>query len=110
MSSYFDEADSAVNEGDLENALAVEKRVVTEVLDISGDPEFPADLRDRIVGCIAKQALADDPGWFEMMGSSQLLGSLHSVFHEVARRRITTRFGLLYDHPAYMLEARKEEK
>lgn len=106
MSSYFDDADADVNGGDLSNALNVERRIVADVLDVSSDWEFPADARGWIETWIKDQALANDPRMFEVVGS-RLIGSLHSVFHDVAARRIETRFGLLTDHPAYMLVARR---
>ena len=44
------------------------------------------------------------------MRGSQLIASLHSAFHEVASRRIDTRFGLLSDDPEGILKRRDAER
>lgn len=39
---------------------------------------------------------------------SELVETMHSIFHEVASRRIMTRFGMLNDHPRSILDRRDE--
>lgn len=134
MTDYFDTADREVREclvapnpnGLLTDDLyvsrvaEVEGRVVREVLLCTGDREFPDDLREKILNCIVKRGLVDFAGklrdppnadavdYATTVHSSDLLGSLHSLFHEVARRRIYTRFGPWSDSPSGNLYRRDD--
>jgi len=125
MSSYFDERQGWVGDIGLGvtgeaflNAVAdIEDPVVEAVNLVTGDREFPEDLRQRIQGTIAIHALRPSPG-LEPSGRtkdrvkacrlSTLLSTLHSDFHEVASRRVETRFGLLGDNPEDILKRRRQ--
>ena len=117
MSSYFDAAARAVREaGDhepsdaefLESVVEIERQMFREITAVTGDREFPDDLRQKMLGAFAVESLYQ-PGrvpvpekareYVLMMRSSRVLDSLHELFHELARRRIVTRFGWLSDSP-----------
>lgn len=124
MSSYFDELSSKMREQQnlppeqfLDFARALEDQVVAEVSLVTGDREFPEDLREAIQRVIATQHLypRDSPLFSKQVEDelllfrrSNLFESLHDLFHVVARRRIETRFGLLYDSPSGILKLREE--
>ena len=116
MTSYFDDLRtevrniSTVSQNDAEFLLDVEeieRGVIRDVNYITGDREFPEDLREKIQGLIAvhrTQVMRDEPPTRARelnlrMRRSQLLQELHSAFHEVGFRRIKTRFGVLSDNP-----------
>lgn len=115
MTDYFDKAEREVRErtagGDepLHAARTVEARVVRDVLLCTGDREFPDDLREKILTRIVASGLVDYSGkprtnaeaedYASSTRSSDLLGRLHSLFHELARRRHPTRFGPWSDSP-----------
>jgi hypothetical protein len=126
MSSYFDELDSHVFElvrghtgtdaAILSLVADIEDAVMATVYAAILDKEFPGDLRLRAIGVMRDWALRGDPAaprspvlndeprrWFLSVRYSRLLSELHSFFHDVARRRIQTRFGLLFDSPAGMV-------
>lgn len=116
MSSYFDEAQREVAD-DFSSIAAVEKRVIRDVLLVTGDREFPDDLREAIVGEIAVyryETFNDDlpptrgHDMDEVSRMSHLIERLHERFHELARRGIVTRFGRLSDRPSGILAAREE--
>lgn len=124
MSSYFDNASSDVHncaslpERDLvETVKGIENKVVHDCLLATGDREFPDDLRQKIVGHIALFTLGygemtpSEKGidWLKSVKNSRLINLLHEDFHEVARRRIQTRFGLLSDNPANIVARRDSE-
>lgn len=98
----------------LAKVAAIEAPVIETVRRVASDHEFPADLRQKIVATIASEAVVDTKGlpgrqeakdyaWAVKM--SGLLEALHSLFHQVASRRIRTRFGLLSDSPRAILKA-----
>src|SRR5229473_1519735 len=122
MSNYFDDLDKQVHqinfqfEGDVydvnafvEEVARLEDKVIEVISLVVGDREFPDDLRQRILGIIAIHRLRGIPdvdkggfhavarGFTEQLRRSALFSQLHSAFHDVARRRIRTRFGLLLD-------------
>ena len=116
MTSYFDDLRtevrniSTVSQNDAEFLLSLEEiehGVIRDVNYITGDREFPEDLREKIQGLIAvhrTQVMRDEPPTRARelnlrMRRSQLLQELHSAFHEVGFRRIKTRFGVLSDNP-----------
>jgi hypothetical protein len=122
MTAYFDELRAevaAIDAADTKAWLArlgdIERRVVGEVRLVTGDREFPDDLRELILGAIATKAvfalgpeLPPTPRAVEyarVTRSSDLLETLHSLFHRLAARRIVTRFGLLSDSPRAILSA-----
>lgn len=126
MTDYFDnverEARNAARSSNdpVAAAAAVEARVVRTVLLCTGDREFPDDLRERILTCITATGLVDYAGkprsgilrnedaedYVKVTRSSDLLGRLHSLFHELARRRHQTRFGPWSDSPEGSLHRR----
>lgn len=126
MTDYFDTAerearDAARSSDDPALAIAaIEARVVRTILLCTGDREFPDDLRERILTCITATGLVDyagEPrsgihrneeaeGYAKATRSSDLLGNLHSLFHELARRRHQTRFGPWSDSPEGSLHRR----
>ena len=94
----------------------IERRVVEEVQLVTGDREFPEDLRERILLVIATRAVYDlSPAvparqepveYAATTKTSDLLETLHSLFHQLAARRVETRFGRLSDSPRAILNAR----
>lgn len=118
MSSYFDDLDSKVT--DLSKICNTPETFVTAVVALEedvlrfvnlaiGDREFPDDLREKIQEKIAAYRLKDlsKEGAFQekpvrylvAMRENRLFSELHSVFHEVASRQHTAKFGLLFDNP-----------
>lgn len=134
MSSYFDTIMSEFRdisflpeEEFLARATEIETRVIREVSLTTGDKEFPADLREKIQTCIAVNAYDYDKyatpqprqrripinesakNWLLTMRYSRMCEALHSLFHELAGRRIHHRFGgLFFDNPAAFLKQRDD--
>jgi hypothetical protein len=121
MSRYFDALARRVNEGPtdpldfLEHVRDIEAGVFVNVSRLVGDREFPNDLRERVLGVFATRAVhqpyplpAPQEAEEEVraLRYSPCLEALHDAFHDVARRRVETRFGLLSDHPGHDLERR----
>lgn len=120
MTAYFDDLRAEVRELPQEGWLAalgaIEKRVAQEVMLVTGDREFPSDLREKILDTINMKAVYDlseavpatkkAVKYAEATRSSGLLEALHSLFHTVASRRVKTRFGFLSDSPRAILKAR----
>jgi len=124
MSRYFDDLVDAVrivNDSDdvtfLRRVTDMEEIAQKDVPLLTGDREFPEDLRERILTAISTKSLRlkhDGAGYFKpaldrvlALRKSALLDELHSMFHEVAERRIQTRFGPLTDNPRADLTARR---
>lgn len=111
MSSYFDKAQAMARES-IDIAREIEQRVISDVLLVAGDREFPDDLRAEIVRDIALHSIDSKAGatrgrdWYELMHTSEMIAILHERFHTLATRRIETRFGVLSDRPAGILAAR----
>lgn len=121
MTAFFDDLRREVSdikaedrEAWLTQVAAIEAPVIETVCRVTSDPEFPEDLREKILVVVATKAVADantlparqgakDYAWVTKM--SGLLEALHSLFHQVASRRIRTRFGLLSDSPRAILKA-----
>ncbi len=60
-----------------------------------------------ITGTLEDAAFAEKPRRIALaLRRSQLIGELHGIFHELAGRRIKTRFGLWTDDPAANLKSR----
>jgi hypothetical protein len=110
MSSYFDEKSGRVHdiavqsrtaEAFLDPLAVIEAEVIAEVTLNAGDREFPSDLRERILAVIATQrvesVVPDVPTKGRRMAEiglySPLIEDLHSLYHEVAHRRISVRNG-----------------
>lgn len=109
MSSYFDQLARELRDGE-RDVHDIERQLYCDVTYITGDRQFPADLRERAMGLLACNCLfrideIDPPQaavrYFTIAGGSRALEELHELFHEVARRRVVTRFGLLSDDPRY---------
>lgn len=119
MTAYFDQLNSNVHsvscacpdsELFLEALAEIEMEVIETVNLVTGDREFPADLRERIQGLIAINAVNNGWGKADRKASvarlSPLFQELHSAFHDVASRRHQTRFGMLTDSPRDILTRR----
>lgn len=135
MSSYFDaimrefrDISPLPEEEFLARATEIETRVIREVSLTTGDREFPEDLREKIQTCIAMMVYDYEPyasdgrarerkiplnensrDWLLTMRYSRMCERLHSLFHELASRRIQHRFGgLFFDSPTMFLKQRDE--
>ena len=125
MTSYFDDlrtevrTASKLSSTDGEFLAELEELEASAIADINlvtGDREFPDDLRERIQRLIAvgqTRLIEGQPPTRHrienlMMRRSHLLEELHSAFHEVGSRRIQTRFGILSDHPRVNLSMRDD--
>lgn len=133
MSSYFDaimaqfrDISFLPEEDFLERAVEIETQVIREVSLTTGDKEFPDDLREKIQSCIAvwsydyeQYASGGHPRerkipinenakhWLLTMRYSRMCESLHTLFHEVAVRKIEHRFGGFFsDSPEGFLKVR----
>ena len=126
MSSYFDALSREIAEladqdrGDEEfifEVIKVEERLYADVTAITGDREFPDDLREKIMGVFAvwgiyqpgKLPISSKAEQFLLFSKcSEAVESIHELFHDLARRRIQTRFGLLSDNPTQIALLREE--
>lgn len=125
MTAYFDNVSSeldtvigssCISEEELLTQVGlIESKVVQDVLLITGDREFPDDLRQTILTHIAVYGIYNPAALPPMektvqrvlaLRDSMLLRKLHDDFHEVGSRRIKTRFGLLGDDPRQILNQR----
>ncbi len=116
MSSYFDNAQRMARRS-YQFLLEAEEQVFKDVVAITGDREFPYDLREKILGAMAVgfvYQVGDAPVptipeyAARNMGYSAGIEQVHDLFHELARRRIKTRFGVLSDSPTQMVKLRGE--
>lgn len=126
MSSYFDamqrevttaSCNSLLFEDFLRSVVAIEERLFQDVTAITGDREFPDDLRQRIMGVFATESVYQ-PGTLPMpekardfvlmMRYSLVIETIHELFHDLARRRIETRFGWLNDSPTQIAVLRDD--
>ena len=121
MTGYFDDASRQImlTAGFADAAFlavveAVEERVIHAVSLCTGDREFPDDLRERALTAIAclrvKTTISGCPTdgrrYCATMRTSTLIERLHSLFHELAGRRLVMRFGLVQDSPEGFLRRR----
>jgi|CXWL01.1.fsa_nt_gi hypothetical protein len=127
MTAYFDDLErktidlSDAHRGDdaafLRGLETLEEALKRDVLLNTGDREFPDDLRELALTAIARDAISGPLTMIEKCYDKQrrmalagrrslLIGSLHSLFHKVAGRRIPTRFGRWSDDPAGNLRVR----
>lgn len=131
MSHYWDEKAREVREIDqqtqgdgddfLELVMDLEDRVIQQVSLVTGDREFPDDLREKIQGLIAcirlrdlshtvRWALDVNRDWLWSMRYPKLFEELHRAFHEVAERRPPNRYsGYFTDDPEDFLKAREAQ-
>lgn len=117
MSNYFDNLAREVASAN-ERALSdrqfirwvsdIEHRVFEDVTAITGDLEFPNDLREAILATfVIKGVWQPDRAppcrgaveWALSIRSSGLVEAMHDLFRKVAERRVETRFGLLSNDP-----------
>jgi len=107
MSSYWDTASREIAGSEtVDEAKGIEERVIDEVLQVTGDREFPDDHRTEILGIIAVRRIDPIGGdsknrsreWFQSSQISRMIEDLHDAFHELARPRHETRFGPLSDN------------
>lgn len=125
MTAYFDRINRIINdptfgvfgeEKFLSDIALIEKRVIEQVVLVTGDREFPDDLREKILGAIAIKGICQIGGLPVLektkamvlaLKKSILLDDLHSAFHELAARNIRTRFGVFSDSPNDILQQRE---
>jgi hypothetical protein len=127
MTSFFDKAARDVRDADilsvnqpdsafLDRLADIEAEVFRKVCLVTGDREFPDDLREKMLGVIAVHGVANNEltpsekarERAAMMRYSRAIEDLHGLFHELARRRVQTRFGWLSDSPDQILVLRDE--
>lgn len=126
MSSYFDAKTYAVSEASdkatsdedfVQQVAEIERRLIEDVTFTVGDREFPSDLREKAMSLIAQwhvgthATLAPRDEAIQYLITcriSDLVERMHSLFHEVASRRIRTRFGFLSDHPKDIRDRRDD--
>lgn len=124
MTSYFDALSAEIAQGPedpkqyLEHVREIEGRAWATITALTGDREFPDDLREQILGAFAVHGVWQPKGCIpnekaearilEHGCYSRLIEKLHDLFHDVARRRHETRFGRLSDHPAFDLARRDD--
>jgi len=123
MTAFFDDlrrhiselSKVAENDDAFLHGVAIHESVVISMVHlVTGDREFPDDLREKILGHIAALRVATYPGLPPTPGRnrtrisrcSTLFEALHDDFHELARRRLDTRFGRLSDDPEGILSRR----
>ncbi len=126
MSSYFDAMMSQVSDAAerfpsddifLAHVAGIERRMFDTVSLVTGDREFPDDLREKIMGAFATHAvfsrgemppMARTLDYVLSVRCSRLIDDIHELFHDLARRRIQTRFGRFSDNPPMILALRDE--
>jgi hypothetical protein len=125
MTVYFDEAlqqtlelrhTPGQDDAYITAMAAIEEPVVRDVLLCTGDREFPDDLRQHALKTISLRAVAlgidmrptaQARDYALTMHYSRAIEELHSLFHTLAMRSITTRFGHWTDSPRDNLDARR---
>jgi len=133
MTAYWDdlkrevrEASQLGNDDFVETVIEIESRAIQAVTLVTGDREFPDELRQKVLNVIALNAI--DYGWhiygkhvregdalknerarawLLTMRYSILIEELHSTFHLVAAQRAPNRYdGFFSDDPTSFLRAR----
>jgi hypothetical protein len=128
MTSFFDDYDREVTEASqqddksfLSHLGSIEEGLIKWIYLCCGDRQFPADMRERIMGIIAvhrielgcKCAPSEDTNdnaveYAKATRSSKLVSELHSAFHKLASSRYKTRFGILGDNPKTIIMRRDD--
>jgi hypothetical protein len=126
MSSYFDEKSARVieasgrftdGEGFIQAVAEIEQEMIPDIVMVCGDRQFPEDLREKAMSLIANWHVGVHAGLLPLnkaveftkcMRMSELVERMHSLFHEVASRRVRTRFGMLSDHPRDIIDRRDD--
>lgn len=116
MTTYFDNLTREIRvSNNLDTTIALENDLAAKVSLVTGDREFPDDLREKIQGVIAVRRIERpetndrnerEVEWFNTLKQSRLVEDLHACFHIVAEGRYVTRFGLLTDDPEDILKRR----
>ena len=111
MTTYFDQLNRQIgaaserwrgDHGEAQFLLAVsliEARAARATMAITKLDGFPDDLKAKIARAIEKANTPESLGYRLATRSSDLISNLHSIFHEVATRKIETSFGVLSDDP-----------
>lgn len=115
MTTYFDHRQREValcarlSEAEFfQRVSGIERDIIADVIRNTGDYQFPSDLRQKMIEVISTQRVDDISGCdveteghkaARVLRNSPLVGALHSLFHELASRRIEARFGLWGDNP-----------
>lgn len=99
MTAFFDEREGKINEllrdDKIDEAITVEANLITVVMKVLEIDNFPDSLHKKIEVGVARYKLSGDRGreWAESVKSSRLASGLHTVFHDLARKRIEMPFG-----------------
>lgn len=113
MTSYFDELTRQVSFASVERSNEatfigkvdeIELRTRRAVEAVAKLPGFPEDLRDKIARAIERSTTERAQNYRLLMRSSEMVNDLHSIFHEIASRKIQTQFGVLSDDPVGTLK------
>lgn len=105
MTAYYDELNRQVSAASRDEATfllevaKVEARAQRAVEAVAKLDGFPDDLKTKIARAIEKSKTKEALGYRLAVRASELLSDLHSIFHDVASRRIETPFGVLSDDP-----------
>lgn len=128
MTAYFDEMSRQIRHefeicGDddqqlLEAVMGIEAQLYRDVTAITGDREFPDDLREKMLGVLAVRCVFQPHDLpipekarervLARVGYSRAVENMHDLFHDLARRGIATRFGRWNDDPSYCKVLRDE--
>ena len=116
MTAYFDDRAREIREAArhmsdtefMQNVAEIEADLFADVTRVTGDVEFPADLRGKILGLFACQSVWQPGGvpvpkratdHVRAKRASFVLEEVHAAFRELAARGVDTRFGRLSDSP-----------
>jgi hypothetical protein len=120
MTAFWDKLERDARES-FEQAIEIERHAREVTFLIMGDREFPDEFREKIWETTVKygletigvengkcQTVLNDKNvqWYQMMRTSRLLSELHSLWHNIARNRTRTRFGVISDDPSGALRLR----
>ena len=110
MTSFFDDLHYAIQKASNPEEVGDIERNALKIISLAtGDREFPQEWRDRVWMSIAgaRRLRQERQGsGFDQMETSVMFGDLHNIFHALANARIETRFGVLMDNPAAIVEIR----
>ena len=125
MTAYFDDRAREIREAArhmsdaefLQNMSEIEADLFADVTRVTGDIEFPVDLRHKLLGIFASQSVWQ-PGEVPIpkratdhvraKRASFVLDDVRVVFRELAARELDTRFGRLSDSPTQIALQRAE--
>lgn len=109
VTSYFDTRRGLFRGKSLGEVLGMEREMCREISELTSDPDFPEEWREKVRACIDKWLIDRPEGakWFAMVGEPNLVAELHSLFHRIGGARIKARFGILSDNPNVSLVNRR---